>query len=112
MTVRVQREGVTDTLPAAVDLAAYRIVQEALTNTLRHAAARPRSACACGRRGVREGPVTTGPARRGIRPLPQGGARADRHAGARRLLGGSLRAGPLPGGGFEVAARLPVEGAS
>ena len=29
-----------------------------------------------------------------------------------RLVGGSLRAGPLPGGGFEVAARLPVEGAS
>jgi signal transduction histidine kinase len=26
-----------------------------------------------------------------------------------RLVGGSLRAGPLPGGGFEVSARLPVE---
>jgi signal transduction histidine kinase len=29
-----------------------------------------------------------------------------------RLVGGSLRAGPLSGGGFEVAARLPVEDVS
>jgi signal transduction histidine kinase len=29
-----------------------------------------------------------------------------------RLVGGSLRAGPLPGGGFEVTARLPLDRAS
>ena len=37
LDVAVRREGVTRTVPAGVDLSAYRIVQEALTNTLRHA---------------------------------------------------------------------------
>jgi signal transduction histidine kinase len=48
---------------------AYRIVQEALTNVVRHAGMRERAA----------------------------------------LYGGTLEAGPLPGGGFRVAASLPVE---
>jgi signal transduction histidine kinase len=111
MTVTVYREGTFDGLPAAVDLAAYRIVQEALTNTLRHAV----GADEVGVRVRVEGEcVKVTVADNGL--TPQGRSIA---AGAgrglvgmkerARLVGGSLRAGPLPGGGFEVAARLPVE---
>ncbi|WP_020129704.1 sensor histidine kinase [Streptomyces sp. 303MFCol5.2] len=114
MTVHVRREGALDGLPATVDLAAYRIVQEALTNTLRHAAdadevsVRVRVDEAC----VEVAVVDNG-------RTPQGGSAA---AGVGRglvgmkeraqLVGGSLHAGPQPAGGFEVTARLPVEGAS
>ncbi|MCX4460030.1 sensor histidine kinase [Streptomyces sp. NBC_01728] len=114
MTVRVHREGATDGLPAAVDLAAFRIVQEALTNTLRHAVGADEVSVRVTAEGecVKVTVVDNG-------RTPQGGSVA---AGAGRglvgmkervrLVGGSLRAGPLPGGGFEVAARLPVERAS
>ncbi|WUB77316.1 histidine kinase [Streptomyces sp. NBC_00576] len=116
MTVRVHREGATDGLPATVDLAAYRIVQEALTNTLRHAVGADEVSVRVRVNAVGECvEVTVVDNGR----TPQGGSAA---AGAgrglvgmkerTRLLGGSLHAGPLPGGGFEVAARLPVEGAS
>ncbi|MFI5820594.1 sensor histidine kinase [Streptomyces rishiriensis] len=114
MTVHLHREGVTDGLPAAVDLAAYRIVQEALTNTLRHAAGADEVSVRVAVDGawVRVTVADDGRA-------PQGSAAA---AGAgrglvgmkerARLVGGRLRAGPRPGGGFEVAAELPVEGVS
>ncbi|MEU6254400.1 sensor histidine kinase [Streptomyces sp. NPDC047043] len=111
MTVYMHREGATDGLPAAVDLAAYRIVQEALTNTLRHAAGADEVSV----RVTAEGDCVTVTVVDNGR-TPQGSSAA---AGAgrglvgmkerARLVGGSLRAGPLPGGGFEVAAQLPVE---
>ncbi|WP_435270008.1 sensor histidine kinase [Streptomyces sp. 1222.5] len=114
MTVRLHREGATEGLPAAVDLAAYRIVQEALTNTLRHAAGADEVSV---RVTAEEECVTVRVVDNGR--TPSGGSGT---AGAgrglmgmnerARLVGGSLRAGPLPGGGFEVAARLPVERAS
>ncbi|MFE1885257.1 sensor histidine kinase [Streptomyces diastatochromogenes] len=111
MTVHVHREGATEGLPAAVDVAAYRIVQEALTNTLRHAAGADEVSVRVTAEGecVQVTVVDNG-------RTPQGGSAA---VGAgrglvgmkerARLVGGSLRAGPLPQGGFEVAARLPVE---
>jgi signal transduction histidine kinase len=114
MTVRVHTEGATDGLPASVDLAAYRIVQEALTNTLRHAvgadevSVRVTSDRECVRitvvdngRTARSADAATG-AGRGLLGMKE---RA-------RLVGGRVHAGPLPAGGFEVAALLPVEGAS
>ncbi|MFJ9249063.1 sensor histidine kinase [Streptomyces sp. NPDC101776] len=111
MTVRLHCEGTYDGLPTTVDLAAYRIVQEALTNTLRHAVGADEV-------GVR---VTVGGECVEVTVVdngrtPQGSSVAEGAGrglvGMReraRLVGGSLRAGPLPGGGFEVAARLPVE---
>jgi signal transduction histidine kinase len=94
------------TLPAVIELAAYRIVQEALTNTLKHAT--PGAGCTVA--------LDFGPACLTIRvadsggpvppPLPGNGLRGitERvHA-----LGGDLRAGPAPDGGFEVSVRLPV----
>ncbi|MGW0411995.1 sensor histidine kinase [Streptomyces collinus] len=115
MNVHLHREGTTDALPAAVDLAAYRIVQEALTNTLRHAAGADEVSVrvTAGREAVRVAVVDNGHPRQGGRrggAVPAGAGRG--LVGMReraRLVGGSLRAGPLPTGGFEVTAHLPVE---
>ncbi|MCF3133808.1 sensor histidine kinase [Streptomyces olivochromogenes] len=114
MTVHVHREGATEGLSAAVDLAAYRIVQEALTNTLRHApgadevSVRVTTEQEC----VQVTVIDNGLTSQG-RSVAAGAGRGLVGMKERaRLVGGSLRAGPLPGGGFEVAARLPVERAS
>ncbi|MFF2382490.1 sensor histidine kinase [Streptomyces sp. NPDC058108] len=114
MAVLVHREGDTAGLPAAVDLTAYRIVQEALTNALRHAVGadevrvRVTADGGCVKvtvidngHGTYGGPGARG-AGRGLVGMEE----------RVRLVGGSLRTGALPGGGFEVAARLPVERAS
>jgi len=114
MTVHIRRADTTDGLPAAVDLAAYRIVQEALTNTLRHAAGADEVSVRVTFEGecvevtvvdngrTAQGGSATAGAGRGLVGMKE---RA-------RLVGGTLRAGPLPQGGFEVAARLPVDGVS
>lgn len=114
MTVHVDRQGATGGLPAAVDLAAYRIVQEALTNTLRHAVGADEVSVRVTAEGgcLKVTVVDNGRTPQG-RSVAVGAGRG--LVGMReraRLVGGSLRAGPLPGGGFEVAARLPVERAS
>jgi signal transduction histidine kinase len=95
------------TLPAVIELAAYRIVQDALTNTLKHAI--PGAGCTV--------TLDFGPAGLGIRvvdsgesvppPSPGNGLRGI----AERVyaLGGELRAGPAEGGGFEVSALLPTD---
>jgi signal transduction histidine kinase len=99
-------------LPAAVDISAYRIVQEALTNVLKHAGpARAEVRVGCGVDEVfievtddGAGPQPAGPAG------PVGGGHG--LAGMRErvaLFGGELAAGPRPGGGFAVRARLPLE---
>ncbi|MFH9089188.1 sensor histidine kinase [Streptomyces sp. NPDC017673] len=111
MTVHVHREGATDGLPAAVDLAAYRIIQEALTNTLRHAAGADEVSVRVTDEGhcVKVTVIDNGRTAQG-RSAGAGGGRGLVGMEERaRLVGGSLRAGPRPGGGFEVAARLPVE---
>jgi len=104
--VEVRIEGTRPELPLGLDLSAYRIVQEALTNVVRHAGP------ATARVRIRYAPDTVD-----IEVVDDGrGAgteRGDGHGivGMREraaLYGGSLDAGPLPGGGFRVAARLPV----
>jgi len=91
-------------LPAEVDLAAYRIVQEALTNVARHAAASAvvvRVRLDDGDVLVEvedDGTVAPGEPGNGIRGMAE---RA-------RALGGSLDTGPRPDGGFRVCAQLPV----
>jgi signal transduction histidine kinase len=109
LDVVVRREGDPAALPAGVDLSAYRIVQEALTNTLRHA--RATSAQVTVRYSADAVEVDV---------RDDGHATADSSADGRgllgmhehaSLLGGTLEAGPLPRGGYRVHARLPLEAA-
>jgi signal transduction histidine kinase len=108
LDVKVEMAPAPPALPDAVDRAAYRILQESITNAIRHA----------------------GPARVivsvGYRPAdleilvsddgrgPDGPAAGDGGQGIigmrerAALLGGELSAGPRPGGGFQVRARLPL----
>jgi signal transduction histidine kinase len=94
-------------LPASVELSAYRIVQEALTNTLRH------SASASARVTVRREATALvvdieddGPARARTGAAPGRGITGMRQRAA--IAGGTLTAGSEPHGGFHVTARLPV----
>ncbi len=97
-------------LPAAVDLSAYRIVQESLTNTLRHSqATRARVTVRCGPGSVRLEIQDDGPARAGGRVDGSGRRGIVGMRERARLLGGTLDAGPLPDGGFRVRADLPLE---
>jgi signal transduction histidine kinase len=103
--VDVHVEGDTAELPAGVDLAAYRIVQEALTNVVKHAGgsgARVRVAYepAAVVVEVCDDGAATGPA-----AAPGHGLIGMRERAA--LYGGRLEAGPRDGGGFRVMARLP-----
>jgi signal transduction histidine kinase len=113
-------DGTAGPLPAAVDLAAYRVIQESLTNVLRHSAATAARVTLRRRDGALRVTVTDdGPARTGPRGEARGGPRAG-EAGGRGLRGlrervtahgGAFRAGPRDGGataGFEVSATLPV----
>jgi signal transduction histidine kinase len=108
LPVSVRVEGEPRPLPPGIDLSAYRIVQEGLTNALKHAG--PATAEVVVRYGrqdleleVRDdGPGRGAPANGGGHGLL--GMR-ERVA----LYGGELAAGPRPGGGFALTARLPLE---
>ncbi len=110
LRVEVDRDRAATLLPATVDLSAYRIVQESLTNTLRHSHATRARVVVRRQPGlVRLEISDDGPARAVGRV---GGTERRGIIGMReraRLLGGTLDAGPRPGGGFAVRADLPVE---
>lgn len=93
-------------LPASVDLAAFRIVQESLTNIVRHAEA-----------GAATVALTYGAGDLTLQIDDDGRGAATRSGGGSGIagmrerataLGGELEAGPQPGGGFRVRARLPL----
>jgi signal transduction histidine kinase len=98
--------------PRGVDAAGYRIVQEALTNVVRHAHASSVRV----RIGPDDGDLVIEVEDDGAeRPGPSRGDRSGGGRGIRGMterataLGGELTAGPRPGGGFAVRARLPLE---
>ena len=110
LPVELVIEGNPSPLPVGVDLSAYRIVQEALTNTLKHA----------GRASARIS-VTYEPDALSLDIRDDGGGsglaavNGSGHGlvGMREramLYGGELQAGPLTGGGYGVRVRLPVDG--
>jgi signal transduction histidine kinase len=113
LPVQARTEGHPVTLPPAVDLSAYRIVQEALTNVIKHAGCPP-TTVTIGytaqdlRIDVANGPAA-GHATR-TSPGPGHGLAGMRERVA--MFGGDLDAGPSPGGGFTVCARIPLETAS
>ena len=95
-------------VPAAVDVSVYRIVQEALTNILKHAG----RACADVTIGCADEAVTIeitddGTKQPGDR-IPAGGHGLAGMRERAAIFGGELHAGPRPGGGFAVVARLPL----
>ncbi|MGW1637963.1 sensor histidine kinase [Streptomyces lavendulae] len=106
LTVTAATEGRPRTLPPGADLAAFRILQEALTNVVRHSGSRTaRIRLAWRPDGLElrvddDGPATGDPA----------GGSGNGLAGMREraaALGGTIEAGPRPDGGFRVIARLP-----
>ncbi|MDR8413197.1 histidine kinase [Nonomuraea sp. 3-1Str] len=107
--VDVRWSGERRPLPAAVDRSAFRIVQEAVTNVVRHAGV-ARCAVSIDFRDE-ELRVEIVDAGHGPAPAAPPGGGGYGIAGMRErvaLLDGDLSAGPRPGGGFRVAARLPV----
>ncbi|GAA2331817.1 sensor histidine kinase [Streptomyces kunmingensis] len=97
-------------VPRMVDLAAYRIVQEALTNVVRHANAR-HTAVSVGRRErwLIVEIVDDGNGRSHDGQATGGGFGLVGMRERASAVGGSIEYGPLPGGGFRVRARLPAD---
>ncbi|MET8576106.1 histidine kinase [Streptomyces sp. NPDC005012] len=96
-----------------VELAAYRVVQEGLTNALKYAAGRPtRVLLRHGEEHIAIAVTTDGPVVPPVGRTPHSGEGGRGLAGLRtrvRMLDGQLEAGPRPEGGFEVRARIPAE---
>jgi signal transduction histidine kinase len=110
LAVRLRVEGTPSALPAGVDLSAYRIVQEALTNVVKHAGPAQAQVTI----GYRDRDVTvevTDDGRGAAAPAGDGGGTGHGLVGMRERVAafaGDLETGPRPGGGFRVAARLPL----
>jgi signal transduction histidine kinase len=106
VTLRV--DGACETLDPGVALTIFRIVQEALTNSLKHAGdATAEVRLSYGQHWLVVEIFDTG---RG--PVPDGGGIGHGLVGMRErvsLYGGTLRVGPRPGGGFRVYARIPID---
>lgn len=112
LEVELTREGPRSPLPAGIELSAYRIVQEALTNALKHAG--PGRARVWVRRRPRDLEIEV--VDDGVAE-PDAAAVGNGHGlvGMRErvaLYGGTLEAGPCPAGGYSVRARLPLEAGS
>ncbi|CAN5730667.1 sensor histidine kinase [soil metagenome] len=108
LSIRVVSEGRTRPLPAGVDLAAFRIVQEALTNVTRHAG--PATAMVRIVYGERNLVVQVDDDGVGAPGVAQNGGNGITGMRQRAVaLGGELYAGARPEGGFRVLARLPLE---
>jgi len=106
LPVSLTVEGEPRSLPAGIDLAAYRVVQEALTNAIKHAGAAPT-----------EVTVRWSPSQLELEIVDSGSHGSNGHGGGHGLVGmeervrlydGELRTGHRDGGGFEVVARLPL----
>jgi signal transduction histidine kinase len=116
LPVELRVHGTPPPMPAGLELAAYRVVQEALTNTMKHAGP---NADACVDLAYRPGGIEIRVSDGGspsAHPTPNGGpgtgqgllGMQERAA----VYGGEIRAGARPGGGYEVVASFPLVEAS
>jgi signal transduction histidine kinase len=110
LRVCVSVDGQRGTVPPGIDLSAYRIIQEALTNVIKYAGSPSADVSIC----YRADSLIVEIADHG-RGAP-GGLRAARNGSGHGIIGmrervavfgGEFTAGPRPGGGFRVFARLP-----
>ncbi|MET1073313.1 MAG: sensor histidine kinase [Umezawaea sp.] len=104
-------EGDPGDLPAPVDTAAYRIVQESVTNALRYAPDATLITIRFERTDEHLELRVTDDGQGGMPSVGAGSGLAGMRERA-EALGGELHAGGLPGGGFEVRAVLPLRGES
>lgn len=108
--VDLRIEGERPDVPASVDLSAYRIAQESLTNCLKHSGASRAAVTVRYRPDELEIEVVDN----GSGQSPERAARGGRgHAGMRErvaVFGGEFSCGPLPAGGYRVWALLPYRG--
>ncbi|MBB4933276.1 signal transduction histidine kinase [Lipingzhangella halophila] len=114
LPVHLTVEGVPRDLPAGMELAVYRIVQEALTNTRKHAGPNVSRVRVRLRYGQDVLEIRIRDDGRGAAVVHSGSGAEGGHGlvGMREraaAYGGSIRTGPRAGGGFEIAASLPLE---
>jgi len=109
LTVDLELTATPEVIPPAIGHAGYRIVQEGLTNVLRHSTAEH----ACVRIGQAEGALLVEVLDDG-KPSTAGGAGGGHGVLGMReraaALGGTCEAGRAPGGGWQIRARIPIEG--
>ncbi|WP_378789001.1 sensor histidine kinase [Nonomuraea fastidiosa] len=112
LKVTLDEDGDRAAVPAVTAIAVHRVVQESLANTLKHAqASEARVTIGYGPRSITVEIADNG------RGVPDGAEVVEGHglAGMRErvsALGGTLTAGPAPGGGFAVRAGIPVAGST
>ncbi len=107
MPVTLYVDGTPRPLPASVDLSAFRIVQEALTNVHKHARGAPASVRVVWRLQTVSVQVRDTGNERHPEPDDEGHGLVGIRERV-KLHGGELHTGALPGGGFEITARLPL----
>ena len=109
LTVGLEMTAVPEVIPPAIGHAGYRIVQEGLTNVLRHSTAEH----ACVRIGREEGALLVEVLDDGQPSTAAGTGGGHGLLGMREraaALGGTCEAGRAPGGGWRIRARIPIEG--
>jgi signal transduction histidine kinase len=109
LTVDVRTEGDLEAVPSGVSLAAYRVIQEALTNVVRHAGQTSAHVVVQAHQEDLLVQIENAAPAGSSRHVPSEGGRHGAVGMAERveLYGGTLRAGPSADGGWSVEARLP-----
>jgi len=112
LDVALTVEGRPRPIPVGVDVNAFRIIQESLTNTVKHGGPGARSSVVV-RYGEQELSITVSDDGRGAAVGLSGNGSGQGIVGMRErvvMLDGTLEAGPRPGGGYRVLGRIPLEG--